>query len=192
MQGGTVRWMSPELFNPDTQNHHTTKHSDCYALGMVIYEVLSLHVPFYQHQDLSIPGKVIRGDRPEKPEGGEGRLFVDDLWEILKHCWVPEPQTRPSIEDVFQCLEKVSMSWTAISSQLPVAPLEARIIQGRFLDQTDEVGNNGNALAAQPISGEGGDESGCSVLFLNSRTNFETCQLEVLPVKKFNNWGYQL
>ena len=35
--GGTVRWMSPELlFGQDTP---PTRESDCYALGMVIYEV---------------------------------------------------------------------------------------------------------------------------------------------------------
>ena len=34
---GTVRWMSPELFSD--QNPPLTRESDCYALGMVIYEV---------------------------------------------------------------------------------------------------------------------------------------------------------
>ena len=34
---GTPRWMSPELLRDP--NHRRTKQSDCYALGMVIYEV---------------------------------------------------------------------------------------------------------------------------------------------------------
>jgi len=35
--GGTYRWMSPELLeDPDGR---PTKRSDCYALGMVVYEV---------------------------------------------------------------------------------------------------------------------------------------------------------
>ena len=34
---GTIRWMSPELFRD--YGHRQTKQSDCYALGMVIYEV---------------------------------------------------------------------------------------------------------------------------------------------------------
>lgn len=41
---GTVRWMSPELVNPDTfggQNGNPTKASDVYALAMVILEVSS-------------------------------------------------------------------------------------------------------------------------------------------------------
>ena len=43
--GGTLRWMSPELFDPKQFNLPTvrlTKESDCYALGMVIYEVRGL------------------------------------------------------------------------------------------------------------------------------------------------------
>lgn len=43
--GGTYRWTSPELFDPKQFKLHTaqvTKESDCYALGMVIYEVRGL------------------------------------------------------------------------------------------------------------------------------------------------------
>jgi len=38
---GTVRWMSPELLFG--KNSAPTRESDCYALGMVIYEVGKLH-----------------------------------------------------------------------------------------------------------------------------------------------------
>ena len=40
--GGTYRWMSPELLDPEKfglERCKPTKESDCYALGMVIYEV---------------------------------------------------------------------------------------------------------------------------------------------------------
>jgi hypothetical protein len=40
--GGTHRWMSPELLDPDrfgAKDWRPTKQSDCYALGMVVYEV---------------------------------------------------------------------------------------------------------------------------------------------------------
>jgi serine/threonine protein kinase len=40
--GGTTRWMSPELLDPDRfgiTDYRPTKQSDCYALGMVVYEV---------------------------------------------------------------------------------------------------------------------------------------------------------
>jgi len=43
--GGTRRWMSPELMDPErfgipgSEDNRPTRQSDCYALGMVIYEV---------------------------------------------------------------------------------------------------------------------------------------------------------
>jgi serine/threonine protein kinase len=43
--GGTRRWMSPELLDPErfgvpqSEGDRPTRQSDCYALGMVIYEV---------------------------------------------------------------------------------------------------------------------------------------------------------
>ena len=42
---GTFRWMSPELLDPSrsSSNGRPTRESDCYALGMVIYEVSTLH-----------------------------------------------------------------------------------------------------------------------------------------------------
>jgi serine/threonine protein kinase len=49
MEGGTIKWMSPELLDPEKfglKKSRPTKESDCYALGMVVYEVLSGQTPF--------------------------------------------------------------------------------------------------------------------------------------------------
>ena len=110
-RGGSLRWSSPELFDPEIKNSQT-KYSDCYAFGMVIYEVLSERVPFYEYPDLLVYAVVFRGNRPEKPEGIEGMWFNDDVWKLLERCWLAEPQNRPSIEDVLQHLEETSKSWT--------------------------------------------------------------------------------
>ena len=50
--GGTYRWMSPELLDPELfgipelEGDRPTKQSDCYAFGMVIYEVRVRASPF--------------------------------------------------------------------------------------------------------------------------------------------------
>lgn len=42
--GGTAQWISPELIDPErfgisgSEGYRPTRQSDCYALGMVIYE----------------------------------------------------------------------------------------------------------------------------------------------------------
>lgn len=110
-QGGTTRWMGPELFDPEIIDHRQTKYSDCYALGMVIYEVLSGLVPFFQYASSIISEKVLKGDRPERPQGVDGVCFAGGVWEMLERCWAPQPGNRPNVEGVFGCLEAVSRSW---------------------------------------------------------------------------------
>jgi len=106
--GGTTPWMSPELFDPNSfglEKSCLTEKSDCYAMGMVIYEVLSGHTPFSQFDSLTITGKVLAGRRPQRPEGEEGRLFTDAIWRLLELCWKPQPSDRPSAKYVLSCLE---------------------------------------------------------------------------------------
>jgi len=119
--GGTPRWMSPELlialdqFN--LKNARPTKQSDCYALGMVIYEVLSGRLPFSQFGPYIIPRKIMDGERPEKPRGAEGAWFTDDLWLMLNQCWATQLKSRPSVAAVLECLERVSTDLETLSLQ---------------------------------------------------------------------------
>ena len=106
MMVGTVRWMSPERLDPGRfglQGNGLTKESDCYALGMTIYEVLSGRMPFYQFTTLAaVINRVINGERPERPRGA---WFTDGVWEMLERCWNHEPSERINAESVLLCLE---------------------------------------------------------------------------------------
>ena len=108
--GGTIQWMSPELLDPGRLNSEgrPTKESDCYALGMVIYEVLSGRTPFAPFTAPPVILKVLKGERPERPKGKEGALFTDELWEMLGLCWKQQPGERTSAKDVLRCLENTS------------------------------------------------------------------------------------
>ena len=118
--GGTTRWMSPELLHPEQfgcDNSRPTKESDYYALGMVIYEVLTGRPPFVLLKDHIVARKVTDGERPGRPEGIKGMWFTDDLWEMLGLCWVTDARSRPSVEAVRECLERVSSTWKPIQPQ---------------------------------------------------------------------------
>ena len=98
--------MSPELIAPQRfglKNSRPTKHSDCYALGMVIYETISGNLPFHEHTDLTVFVKVLEGKRPPR-----GERFAESLWKMLERCWASQPNDRPNIEVVLQRLETVS------------------------------------------------------------------------------------
>jgi hypothetical protein len=99
--------MSPELFDPDRfglTEIHPTKRSDCYALGMVIYEVLSGEIPFARWEGFIVVRKVLNGERPGRPQE-EGTLFTDGIWGTLELCWKAEPRDRISAKTVLLRLE---------------------------------------------------------------------------------------
>ena len=113
--------MSPELLDPDQfgiKDSRPTKESDSYALGMVIFEVLSGHSPFRQFRDVIVMRMVLEGKRPERPNGPEQEWFTDDLWRVLTQCWESERETRPSIGDILKLLEQVAGSWKPPSLQV--------------------------------------------------------------------------
>ncbi len=86
---GTPRYMAPELFRADPASPHT----DLYALGCVLYELVTGTVPFE-------PASVIRMARahqrdplpePRSPHGAvPGRL-----WATIERCLAKAPSDRP-------------------------------------------------------------------------------------------------
>jgi len=108
-RGGTVRWMAPELLLPEKfglNDDGPTKKSDCYSLGMVMYEVLSGEAPFAQDTtEYQIICRVLDGNRPRRPRGRLGARFAGGLWDVLGLCWEHRPDDRPSVDVVLQHLE---------------------------------------------------------------------------------------
>ena len=108
VEGGTIQWMSPELIYPEVfglKKSIPTKESDCYALGMVIYEVLSGRTPYSPCRPPAVMRKVLDGERPGRPQGREGSLFTDSIWEVVELCWKPQPCDRISARAVLRGLE---------------------------------------------------------------------------------------
>ena len=105
----TAQWMSPELLVPDKfglKESRPTKASDCYALGMVIYEILSGQTPFIQYSNLAVVWRILEGERPKRPDGEQGVWFTDDIWEISERCWKPQPTDRIGVKTVLLDLER--------------------------------------------------------------------------------------
>ena len=102
-QAGTIRWMSPELLFPSkfgSEKSHPTRLSDCYALGMVIYQTISGNIPFHEDTDAIVLVKLMEGKRPPR-----GVLLSEGLWKLLGSCWAAHPDNRPSINDVLRHLK---------------------------------------------------------------------------------------
>ena len=129
--GGTFRWMAPELLDPKRfgSNDRPTRESDCYALGMVVYEVGLLHYslltlvhpsdgqvltgrrPFYQLHTFEPVPAVLRGERPERPLDAEAPGFSDKLWRLVELCWDVSTSARPTAQRLFDHLSSASLKW---------------------------------------------------------------------------------
>ena len=104
-----AQWTSPELLVPQKfglEESHPTKKSDCYALGMTIYEVLIGRTPFSECSALAVTWKILEGERPTRPQGAEGAWFTDVIWGTLEDCWKPQPSDRITVDAVLLGLEK--------------------------------------------------------------------------------------
>lgn len=138
--GGTFRWMSPELLDPDrfeiprAEGDRPTRQSDCYAMGMVIYEVgshssrtcffslaidhrpllqvLCGHYPYEEIQNnILLVNAIVEGDRPMKPEGAARLGFNNELWTLIELCWREARAQRPRVEEIITCLNGAAAYW---------------------------------------------------------------------------------
>lgn len=113
--GDKIPWMSPELLESVKSNpieSLPTKKSDCYSLGMVVYEVLSGQDPFSSYSAVEVTRMVLQGIRPEQPQGEGGQLFTGEIWELLQCCWKKRPGRRPNAKGVLARLKgNLSPSW---------------------------------------------------------------------------------
>jgi predicted Ser/Thr protein kinase len=98
--GGTIRWMAPELFEPDAK---TTTASDVYSYGTVLWELGSRQVPFLKKapQNEQVPVLVANGTRED---------IVKDtpptMAKLIGRCWDQRAAQRPKITEALDELKK--------------------------------------------------------------------------------------
>ncbi|KZT57514.1 kinase-like protein [Calocera cornea HHB12733] len=98
-----VRWAAPEFVDPSklalTAEEAWVPAADIFSLGMTIYEVLFGIIPFATKSSLRARDAIPAGIRPEIPDRGEDAsgLF---LIEVMKRCWAPQPQSRPTAQQL--------------------------------------------------------------------------------------------
>lgn len=144
--GGTVRWMAPEILDPErygyvnrAQRKLPSKGTDIYALGMTILEVhepssfvlpkvnsspqvITGQIPFeHTNKDDVVAKKVLSGTRPDRPFEG----FSDALWKLLTRTWLEEfecnglASVRPNTTNILEQLQDEEKGWSPTSVPFP-------------------------------------------------------------------------
>jgi serine/threonine protein kinase len=108
---GAIPYMSPEAI----QDFKTPrKESDVWAIGAILYELLSGELPFGTGLK-SVP-KIIDAPTPQRPgiiEGAQFRNLGIELYEIIARCLSKDPAKRPPAEALCEECSKLCYSQTS-------------------------------------------------------------------------------
>ena len=95
---GSLRYMAPEVCNSWPYNFK----ADVYSFGILLWEIVSLKVPFEHHCQRTMIDMVMNwGERPPLDE----KNWSPSLRTIMTKCWDPNHRKRPSIIDVVKQLD---------------------------------------------------------------------------------------
>src|SRR5262249_41445266 len=88
--GGSIRWMAPELFTEEVAT--TTKPSDVYSYGIILWELGARHLPFLNKapKDIQVPRLLEKG-------------MIEDIAtdtpptmaKLISRCWDRRTDQRP-------------------------------------------------------------------------------------------------
>lgn len=106
---GTPAYVAPEVAEGDEPG----PKADVYALGTVLYELLSGRPPFVGPDALA----VLRSDADAARPGG----LPNDLWDVLTACLGKDPPSRPAPVTLAKALSDLSRRLAAVS---PLAPAD--------------------------------------------------------------------
>lgn len=153
---GTTDYVSPE----QALGQDVTGQSDIYALGIVLFEMLTGDVPFHGDSQVSVAMKHVREEPPDvqalRPEVSSA------LAAVIDHCTAKDLSKRyPDTEELIADLEEVLAFETARSGQATgeaaaivrtLPPAVKRLVPGRVLHPGRVIAVLGVILVAAALA----------------------------------------
>lgn len=99
-QGGTTRWMAPELFEEKAKN---TQASDMYSYGMVLWELGARKIPFHEKapREHALPFLLVKGTREDITSD-----TPPSMAKLIVRCWEQRVDLRPSAKEAVKVLKE--------------------------------------------------------------------------------------
>ncbi|XP_014247457.1 leucine-rich repeat serine/threonine-protein kinase 1 [Cimex lectularius] len=93
--GGTEGFMAPEIMKYNGEEEYTEK-VDCFSFGMFIYELVTLHQPFENHE--SVKECILEGGRPNLTQ--RETHWPSCILDLMVLCWSHQPCDRPTASQI--------------------------------------------------------------------------------------------
>ncbi|KAL2084440.1 hypothetical protein ACEWY4_019958 [Coilia grayii] len=98
---GTILYSCPEIVKSEPYG----ERADVWALGCILYHMVTLQPPFYSNNMLSLATKIVEAVYEPIEEGA----FSDRIKDLIKWCLTPNPDSRPDIVEVSARISDVMM-----------------------------------------------------------------------------------
>ncbi|XP_035261278.1 serine/threonine-protein kinase Nek10 isoform X2 [Anguilla anguilla] len=98
---GTILYSCPEIVKSEPYG----EKADVWATGCILYQMATLHPPFYSSNMLSLATKIVEGVYEPVVPG----LFSERVTDIIKWCLTPDPDLRPDIVEVSSRISDIMM-----------------------------------------------------------------------------------
>ena len=93
-------WMAPEI----QRNEVYTEKADVYSFSLVLYELVTLQVPFQNISHLDLHSHVVlKKERPSIPSD-----CPTDVAQLIESCWHDIPSKRPSFAAILDTLYNIT------------------------------------------------------------------------------------
>jgi serine/threonine protein kinase len=126
---GTTEFMAPEMIDiGGVRERHYGEEVDIWSLGMVLFELMALDVPFREHDRFALPRVFAGGNRPAFPPT-VGAATLETFRKVFEQCTERVPGNRPTAVMVQSRLHRIQ---SLLALKQPILGSSSELRTGSF------------------------------------------------------------
>lgn len=95
---GTNVWMAPEVLTGQSKREYSFA-ADMYSFGMLMYELMTLNMPYYESKGFAAVSKIMNGEKPKFTAADNG--IYDEIMDVWNSLVDSNADSRPTSAKTF-------------------------------------------------------------------------------------------